>query len=92
MSRIIWIWTRIVIKPFSQEKNKTSFWIVLSEKAWEWLPQRWEILNFWADAKKFWLEIWDEVIFREFSPTKINLDWDDFLLLDIQDVLWKVEK
>lgn len=91
-AKIIWIWTRMVIKPFSWEQKETNFWIVLPEKKWEWMPQRWEILSFWDDAKKFWLEIWDEVIFREFSPTKISLNWEDFLLLDVGDVLGKIEK
>ncbi len=90
--KIIWIWKRIVVKPFLENQKETNFWIVLAKKEWWWMPQRWEILSFWDDAKKFWLEIWDEIIFREFSPTKINLNWEDFLLLDVDDVLGKIEK
>ena len=91
MAKIIWIWTRMVIKPY-EETNETSFWIILPEKKWEWRPQRWIILNFWEEAKKYWLKEWDEVLFREFSPTDIEIDWEKYLLLDIQDVLWKIEK
>lgn len=90
--KITWIWKRMVIKPFLSNQKETNFWIVLSEKEKWWLPKRWEILSFWEDAQKFWLQIWDQVIFREFSPTEIELEWEKFLLLDCDDVLGKIEK
>lgn len=92
MAKVIWIWKRLVVKPFEENWNETSFWIVLPEKKWDWMPQRWTIVSFWEDAKKFWLKEWDEILFREYSPTSIEIDWEKVLLLDIDDVLGKIEK
>ncbi|MCD5382737.1 co-chaperone GroES [Candidatus Gracilibacteria bacterium] len=92
MAKVIGIGKRLVVKPFEENGNETSFGIVLPEKKGDGMPQRGTIVSFGEDAKKFGLKEGDEILFREYSPTSIEIDGEKVLLLDIDDVLGKIEK
>ena len=83
------IWKRVIVKV-KAKKQETSFWIVLPEAQKNQMPQTGEIIQIWDNSDWIELKTWDTIFFREFSPTKVEIEWEEFLILEIKDVLAKL--
>ncbi|MBM7559956.1 co-chaperone GroES [Marinitoga litoralis] len=80
---------RLLIKPVIEEK-KTEGGIVLPDTAKE-KPMRAEVVavgNIDSDVE---LNIGDHVIFAKYSGTEIKIDDEDYILIDVDDILAKYE-
>lgn len=73
-------------------QTETSFWIVMPTSQNKEIPKTWEIIEIWTLPKEIELKIWDTIFFRQYSPTEIEVDWNDYLILEAKDVLAKIEK
>lgn len=88
MKKLNPLWKRVVVKV-QNKSNETSFWIVLPENNSKERPQMWEIIEIWQKIEED-IKVWDTVVFREFSPTDIEIEWETFLILESQDILAKI--
>jgi chaperonin GroES len=88
MKKLNPIWKRVIVKV-ENKSNQTSFWIVLPENNSKERPQMWKIIEIWKNIEED-IKIWDTIVFREFSPTDIEIEWETFLILESQDILAKI--
>ena len=79
---------RVLVKPVEQEQT-TASGIVLPETAKE-KPQTAKVVAI-GDSEDGRIREDDLVIFAKYSGTEINLDGEDFLILDSEDLLGVVE-
>lgn len=80
---------RLLIKPVIEEK-KTEGGIVLPDTAKE-KPMRAEVIavgNIDSDVE---INVGDHVIFAKYSGTEIKIDDEDYILIDVDDILAKYE-
>ncbi|KAF2955923.1 co-chaperone GroES [Marinitoga sp. 38H-ov] len=80
---------RLLIKPVIEEK-KTEGGIVLPDTAKE-KPMRAEVIavgNIDSDVE---LNVGDHVIFAKYSGTEVKIDDEDYILIDVDDILAKYE-
>lgn len=89
MSKIIPIWNRVIVqaKPI---KNETSSWIVLPESKEK--PMEWIVISVGSSDEKVKISVWDIVLYKKYSPTEVKVNWEEYLILEIDDVLAKIEK
>jgi chaperonin GroES len=76
--------TRVLIRPLEQD-SKTSSGLYLPETARE-KPQTGEVVAIGTD-EEIKLKVKDKVLFAKYSGTEIKMDGVDYLLLDANDVL-----
>ncbi len=76
--------TRVLIRPLQQE-NKTTSGLYLPESAKE-KPQTGEVIAI-GDDENIKLKVKDKVLFAKYSGTEFKFDGMDYLLLESNDVL-----
>ena len=76
--------TRVLIRPLEQE-NKTTSGLYLPESAKE-KPQTGEVIAI-GDDENIKLKVKDKVLFAKYSGTEFKFDSMDYLLLESNDVL-----
>lgn len=76
--------TRILIRPLEQE-TKTTSGLYLPESAKE-KPQTGEVIAI-GDDESIKLKAKDKVLFAKYSGTEFKFDGTDYLLLEANDVL-----
>lgn len=76
--------TRVLIRPLEQE-NKTTSGLYLPEFAKE-KPQTGEVIAI-GDDENIKLKVKDKVLFAKYSGTEFKFDGMDYLLLESNDVL-----
>ena len=76
--------TRVLIRPLEQE-NKTTSGLYLPESAKE-KPQTGEVIAV-GDDESIKLKVNDRVLFAKYSGTEFKFDGMDYLLLESNDVL-----
>ena len=79
--------TRILIRPLEQE-SKTNSGLFLPETAKE-KPQTGEVVAI-GDDEGIKLKVKDKVLFAKYSGTEFKFDGTDYLLLEANDVLARV--
>jgi len=80
---------RLLIKPITEER-KTEGGIVLPDSAKE-KPQKAEVKEVGKLDEDYDLKVGDKVIFSKYAGTEIKIDDDDYIIIDVEDVLAKVE-
>lgn len=81
---------RLLIKPVKEEK-KTEGGIVLPDSAKE-KPQKAEIIEIGKLEEDFDLKVGDKVIFSKYAGTEIKFDDVEYIIIDVDDVLAKIEE
>ncbi|PNR95856.1 co-chaperone GroES [Petrotoga sp. 9PWA.NaAc.5.4] len=81
---------RLLIKPITEEK-KTEGGIVLPDSAKE-KPQKAEVIQIGKLEDDYDLKIGDKVIFSKYAGTEIKIEDEDYIIIDVDDVLAKVEE
>ena len=76
--------TRVLIRPLEQE-NKTTSGLYLPESAKE-KPQTGEVIAI-GDDENIKLKVKDKALFAKYSGTEFKFDGMDYLLLESNDVL-----
>ena len=80
---------RLLIKPVVEEK-KTAGGLVLPDSATE-KPQKAVIVAVGKIDEDCTLKVGDKVIFAKYSGTEIKIEDEDHIIIDVDDVLAKVE-
>ncbi|WGS64464.1 co-chaperone GroES [Marinitoga aeolica] len=80
---------RLLIKPVIEEK-KTEGGIVLPDTAKE-KPMRAEVVAIGNIDDDVEINVGDHVIFAKYSGTEIKVDDEDYILIDVDDILAKYE-
>lgn len=80
---------RLLIKPVIEEK-KTEGGIVLPDTAKE-KPMRAEVVAIGTIDDDVEINVGDYVIFAKYSGTEIKVDDEDYILIDVDDILAKYE-
>lgn len=89
-TKLVPLGDRVIVKPIKEEEI-TSFGLVLPETGKE-KPMEGEIISISKTLKDCDLKVGDNVIFREYSPTKFKVNKDEELyVLSAEDVLAKIQ-
>ncbi|WP_448375224.1 co-chaperone GroES [Fervidobacterium sp.] len=81
---------RLLIKPIIEEK-KTAGGIVLPDAAKE-KPMKAEIVEVGKLPEECTLKVGDKVIYNKYSGTEIKIDEEDYIIIDVNDILAKIEE
>jgi len=81
---------RLLIKPIIEEK-KTAGGIVLPDAAKE-KPMKAEIVEVGKLPEDCTLKVGDKVIYNKYSGTEIKIDDEDYIIIDLNDILAKIEE
>jgi chaperonin GroES len=81
---------RLLIKPIVEEK-KTAGGIVLPDAAKE-KPMKAEIVEVGKLSEDCVLKVGDKVIYNKYSGTEIKIDEEDYIIIDVNDILAKIEE
>ncbi len=81
---------RLLIKPIIEEK-KTAGGIVLPDAAKE-KPTKAEIVEVGKLPEDCGLKVGDKVIFNKYSGTELKIDEEDYVIIDLNDILAKIEE
>ncbi len=81
---------RLLIKPIVEEK-KTAGGIVLPDAAKE-KPMKAEIVEVGKLSEDCVLKVGDKVIYNKYSGTEIKIDEEDYIIIDANDILAKIEE
>ncbi|MGC8819945.1 MAG: co-chaperone GroES [Fervidobacterium sp.] len=81
---------RLLIKPIVEEK-KTAGGIVLPDAAKE-KPMKAEIVEVGKLSEDCQLKVGDKVIYNKYSGTEIKIDDEDYIIIDVNDILAKIEE
>jgi chaperonin GroES len=89
---------RVIVKPLSEEDNKTPSGIYIPDTAKE-KPQEGEVIavgpgepNENGENIKPDVEIGDKVVYSKYGGTEIKVDGTEYLILSSRDILAKVSK
>jgi chaperonin GroES len=89
---------RVIVKPLSEEDNKTPSGIYIPDTAKE-KPQEGEVIavgpgepNENGENIKPDVEISDKVVYSKYGGTEIKVDGTEYLILSSRDILAKVSK
>ncbi|AEX86279.1 molecular chaperone GroES [Marinitoga sp. 1135] len=80
---------RLLIKPVIEEK-KTEGGIVLPDTAKE-KPMRAEVVAIGTIDDDVEINVGDHVVFAKYSGTEIKIDDEDYIIIDVDDILAKYE-
>ena len=75
----------------SKGRKKTEGGIVLPDSAKE-KPQKAEIIEIGKLEEDFDLKVGDKVIFSKYAGTEIKIDDVEYIIIDVDDVLAKIEE
>ncbi len=92
MMKVIPLGERLLIKPIKEEK-KTEGGIVLPDSAKE-KPMKAEVVAVGKidDEEKFDIKVGDKVISVKYAGTEIKIDDEDYIIIDVNDILAKIEE
>ena len=79
---------RLLIKPIKEEK-KTEGGIVLPDTAKE-KPQKAEVIAIGDKVEDLDIQVGDKVIFAKYAGTEIKIDDEDYIIIEVNDILAKV--
>lgn len=86
---------RVAVK-FIEEEEKTKSGIVLPDTAKDEKPQQGEVIavgsGCFPEGKDEEVKVGDLVVFDKYAGTKINLDGEDYVIVNIDDVLAVIQK
>ena len=89
---------RVIVKPLSEEDNKTPSGIYIPDTAKE-KPQEGEVVavgpgetNENGENIKPGVEIGDKVVYSKYGGTEIKVEGTEYLILSSRDILAKVSK
>jgi len=89
--KVIPLGERLLIKPIKEEK-KTEGGIVLPDSAKE-KPMKAEVIAVGKlDEDKIDVKVGDKVIFSKYAGTEIKINDEDYLIIDANDILAKIEE
>ncbi|ABR29932.1 molecular chaperone GroES [Thermosipho melanesiensis] len=81
---------RLLIKPIQEEK-RTEGGIVLPDTAKE-KPMKAEVVAVGnLEDSDVDIVVGDKVIFSKYSGTEIKIEDDDYIIIDVEDILAKIE-
>ncbi len=83
---------RLVIKPITLEEKSESE-IIIPETAEEEKSTNGEVVAVGEGKKvaKLGLKKGDKVLYKEYGPTEVELEGEEYLIADWEDVLAKIE-
>ena len=81
---------RALVQIFEREEEKTVSGIVLPDTAKE-KPQTAKVVEVGEFENGVKLNQGDTIVFAKYSGTEINLDGEDYMILDADDILGVVE-
>jgi len=89
MMKVIPLGERLLIKPIKEEK-KTEGGIVLPDSA----KEKAEVVAVGKidDEEKFDIKVGDKVIYSKYAGTEIKIDDEDYIIIDVNDILAKIEE
>ncbi|AKI97202.1 co-chaperone GroES [Kosmotoga pacifica] len=87
--KVIPLGSRLLIKPIKEER-KTEGGIVLPDTAKE-KPMKAEVIEVGKDVEDLDIKAGDKVIFSKYAGTEIKIDDEDFIVIDQDDILAKIE-
>ncbi|MGC9383368.1 MAG: co-chaperone GroES [Kosmotogaceae bacterium] len=87
--KVIPLGSRLLIKPIQEEK-KTEGGIVIPETAKE-KPMKAEVLEVGKEVEDLDVKPKDKVIFSKYSGTELKIDEENYIIIDQDDVLAKLE-
>jgi len=88
--KVIPLGERLLIKPIKEEK-RTEGGIVIPDTAKE-KPMKAEVIEIGKDVEDIDIKVGDKVIFSKYAGTEIKIDDEDYILIDQDDILAKVEE
>ncbi len=81
---------RLLIKPIKEEE-KTEGGIVLPDSAKE-KPMKAEVIAVGEKVDEIDLVPGDKVIYSKYSGTEIKIDDEEYIIIDAEDILAKIEE
>jgi chaperonin GroES len=83
---------RLVVKPIALEE-KTESEIIIPETAEEEKSMHGEVVAIGEGKKvgKLGLKKGDKILYKEYGPTEIELEGEEYLIADWEDILAKIE-
>ncbi len=87
--KVIPLGSRLLIKPIQEEK-KTEGGIVIPETAKE-KPMKAEVLEVGKEVEDLDVKPKDKVIFSKYAGTELKIDEENYIIIDQDDVLAKLE-
>ena len=84
MSTIIPLWDRVIVQAKAPE-NETSSWIVLPSSKEK--PMEWVVIAVSKSSDKITIWVWETILYKKYSATEVKVNWKEYLILDIEDVL-----
>jgi len=85
---------RVAVKYEEPEEETTESGIVLPDTAKEEKPQQAQVVakgSACDDEAADTVEIGDTVVFDKFAGTEVNIDDEEYVILDLEDVLAVIE-
>lgn len=87
--KVIPLGSRLLIKPIQEEK-KTEGGIVIPETAKE-KPMKAKVLEVGKEVEDLDVKPKDKVIFSKYAGTELKIDEENYIIIDQDDVLAKLE-
>lgn len=87
--KVIPLGSRLLIKPIQEEK-KTEGGIVIPDTAKE-KPMKAEVLEVGKEVEDLDVKPKDKVIFSKYAGTELKIDEENYIIIDQDDVLAKLE-
>lgn len=90
--KVVPLGDRLLIKPIKEEE-KTEGGIVLPDSAKE-KPMKAEVIAIGDgdDVKDMDIKVGDRVIYSKYSGTEIKIDEEEYIIIDAEDILAKIEE
>ncbi len=88
--KVVPLGSRLLIKPIKEEK-KTDGGIVLPDTAKE-KPMKAEVIEVGKEVEEIDVKPTDKVLYSKYAGTEIKIDDDDYIIIDEDDVLAKIEE
>jgi len=90
--KVVPLGDRLLIKPIKEEE-KTEGGIVLPDSAKE-KPMKAEVIAIGDgdDVKDMDIKVGDKVIYSKYSGTEIKIDEEEYIIIDAEDILAKIEE
>lgn len=87
MANITPLFARVVVKPKTREET-TASGIFLPDTASKDKPMEGDVIAVGPDCKA--VKKGDLVVFKKYSPTEIEIDKQEYFILDEEDILGKI--
>lgn len=88
--RVVPLGSRLLIKPVVEEK-KTEGGIVLPDTAKE-KPMKAKVIEVGSEVEDIAVAAGDVVLYSKYAGTEIKIDEEDYIVIDQDDILAKIEE